>query len=319
MNEHDRSRQPAPGLFCATYEPLLALHHTGELDPTERTSLLTHLATCERCQERLGEYATVYGALLKHFGREISAPPVLFTLDDIVRAADEEDAGVPAPVASGRDTSLPRSAWPVELPRDRPALRPFGSGWAAVAAVLLIALLAGALFRFHGAPSAGSKEVVIPTPTLDPTSEAYVSVLRTYYPPFIAAEEQEFEQCALPITHFSPPEVLAPCRPVELAAITAAQTLVDHLVATPPPARWQAQDAALKQALRAAIAYNTERIHDIDAKAVVPFYLTRTDGGAAGSLLCTTILQIDRGPPPLSPGFSLPDYARSPDNSPGCA
>jgi hypothetical protein len=148
---------------------------------------------------------------------------------------------------------------------------------------------------------------------LDAATQAYVHVLRTDYPPFVDAEQQEYDQCG----KIYPSQPLAPCRPLEVAASTAGQTLLSHLTTTPPPAGWQARDTALKQAVQEAIAYNLHRIQSIDANDILQFKLTRNDGNAAASLLCTTILQIDNGPPPLSPSISAPGYAMDPQG-PGC-
>jgi hypothetical protein len=158
-----------------------------------------------------------------------------------------------------------------------------------------------------------SAPTATPAPTLDPTTQAYVHVLRTDYLPFVDAEQQEYDRCdKVPAS-----QPLAPCRPLEVAASTAGQTLLAHLTTTPPPAGWQARDTALKQAVQEAVAYNLHRIQAIDANNTIQFQLTRSDGNAAASLLCTTILQIDNGPPPLSPSIVVPSYAMDPQG-PGC-
>lgn len=159
MNEqhNDHTRQSAPGPFCATYEPFLALQHLGELDPAEQVSLRQHLTTCAWCREHLGEYATVYSGLLKHFGHEISAPPALFTLDDIIHAAEEEDdeeteeEQTEGDIVRSKLNTGARLAWPTAYRRQRRASGPL-SGLAAVAAALLVALLTAMLLRLHVAP-----------------------------------------------------------------------------------------------------------------------------------------------------------------------
>jgi hypothetical protein len=298
---------PQPSAGCNTFAPLLPLLRTGELAGEQAHMVETHVATCAWCGAKLAQYDVVYAGLRRHFSpTALASSRPIPTLAEIANLAEELELPESAP-ATAR----------VPLPAHQ--IRRVAAAMPAVAAVLLVALLGGMLAWHQQSGSRPHTPIATPTRILDPTSAAYVGVLRTYYPPFSLAEEQEYEQCALPITHMSPPQDLAPCRPVELAAISAAQTLLDHLAGTPAPVRWQAQDAALKQAVQAALAYNTKRVHYIDTKDVLQFYFTRDAGSAAGGLLCTTILQIDRGPPPLSPGLPLPDYALSPDNSPGCA
>jgi hypothetical protein len=161
--------------------------------------------------------------------------------------------------------------------------------------------------------NAGSTPVPALTPTLDAVTQAYMHILLTDYPPFVDAEQAEYDQCGKVLAS----RPLAPCRPLEVTAMTAAQTLLSHLITTPPPAAWHAQDAALKQAVQEALAYNMNRIQAIDTNNAVQFQLTRSDGNAAASLLCTTILDLDYGPPPISPSILVPAYAMDPQ-SPGC-
>ena len=274
------------------------------LSPHEAERVGAHLPTCTACQTRLAEYEAVAQALrllavpepVKGYGRN----PRRWSQ---VRPAESERPNVPTVV---------RMEGPI---RSRPVRRLRLPLAVEVAAALLLLALLGGLLAWRG--YAGPRKLVNPTATptmaLDPTAQAYVQVLRTDYPPFVAAEQQEFDQC-----HKVPAsQPLAPCRPLEVAARMAAQTLLSHLATTPPPLSWQARDTALKQALQAAIAFNTRRIQAIDAQDRIQFQLTISDGNLAGAQLCAAILRIDSGPPPLVPSLPVPAYGLDPQ-SPGC-
>jgi hypothetical protein len=268
------------------------------VDEAERVG--AHVPGCAACRTRLAEYEAVAHAL-----RALAVPEPVggYGHNPRRRDADHADRRRPHVLAP------PRALRPA---RSRGGVRPrLPIAVEVIAALLLIALLGGLLGwqRSNGGPA----PVPTATPPRDPATQAYVHVLRTDYPPFVAAEQAEYDQCGkVPASHF-----LAPCRPLEVAAIAAAQTLLGHLTTTPAPAGWRAWDTALKQALQAAIAYNTKRIQAIDANDARQFQLTRDDGNAAGSQLCAAILQIDKGPPPLAPSIPLPAYAMDPQR-PGC-
>lgn len=92
-----------------------------------------------------------------------------------------------------------------------------------LAAALLLVALFGTLLVQHGSP--GNPRAATPTPILDPASQAYLSMLRTYYAAFAQAENAEIAQCfyqynAAPLAQ--KPALLQACRPVEEAALRAA-------------------------------------------------------------------------------------------------
>jgi hypothetical protein len=174
-------------------------------------------------------------------------------------------------------------------------------------------LLAGALALFPGCGATASHQTAVarPTPTVDAATQAYIAVLRAYYTPYETAEGQAIEPCIIRFAFATLPQqqqLLATCRPLEVAALTAAQAALAHLATTPPPPRWQAPDRAIKSYLQSVAAYHTARLRAIDANSV-PQYESSANGSMfqAISQLCGPIQQIDIGPPPLAPPLVVPD------------
>jgi streptogramin lyase len=164
MNDHSNSRYSAPQPMCAALEPLLPLLSLGKLEPDEAAMAREHVTTCDYCQSEFRDFEAVRDAVRQHGVPVLSAEPAVseavpvLTLAAILATAnrddgdeDEERAGhdghVAAPLAAPRP-----SPTPVHMLR-----RGWGrwTGHGALAAALLLALLAGALFRWHAGPAAG--------------------------------------------------------------------------------------------------------------------------------------------------------------------
>ncbi len=175
-----------------------------------------------------------------------------------------------------------------------------------VAALLAItsALLAGCGVAQTGA----TQPAATPTPTLDPATQPYLNVLRTYYVPIADATGQVL-QCLGPVNNAPAAQLaqmLQGCRPLFAAQLTAVLTARTQLAAA-PPARWQAQHTALKQAVQAFVDLITEQLAAIDAHDVARFKNAIPLAVQAASMFCAPIQQLNAGPPPLSPSLPVPD------------
>ncbi len=156
------------GPECATFAPLLPILDEATIDPDARAAAEAHLITCPHCQARLLAFDQLDALLRRHFGPEsvwaasavidTSAfdgdEPPMFTLDDVPEdymQTDQGDARTPSTVRSAR--------WPAGARRANNArLAAFG----AIAAVLLIALLAGGLFVHFATPTTPAKQTATP-------------------------------------------------------------------------------------------------------------------------------------------------------------
>ena len=147
--------RPAPRPLCAVFAPLLPLLAAGELDAEQEVAVRTHTAGCDWCSAKLATFGVVESALRRHYGDygdyggiEDTAGSAFrpFALADIVRLADEGDENVDDDeddAALPTVSSLPRQTRLAARPRGRP------SRLAAVAAVLLVAVLAGTIFTLR--------------------------------------------------------------------------------------------------------------------------------------------------------------------------
>jgi hypothetical protein len=271
---------PEPSALCTAYTPLLPLLQTDGLPPDEARSVDEHVAGCAWCQAKLAEYDALYVALRRQFGPDaaglVSRVP---TVSEIAARSVRPSAPRPSRVTAPPGC-LTRS--PSRLRR----LLPFE----AVAALLLVALFGALLLGQKGFLLGGSS-------TLDAQARAYVAVLRAYYPPVLDALGTENLQCIHGYDGAPPADkgtYMAGCQQVEAAVVTASQTLLDQLVASTPPPRWQSADTLLKAwAQRLSTVYNDRilaiRIGDTDQFA----QLVDTEIDPVLAQSCAPIQQIN--------------------------
>jgi putative zinc finger protein len=293
---HASAVPPEPGPLCAVADPLLPLLYLGELEPEQAMWVREHMAGCEWCERRLREYETV-DAALHHLYAPTSAlasgAAPTFSWERIISAVDElvehenihEDE---QPNANMLRQGIVRRSW------SSTGQRRLLTNLSALAAALLLVVLAGSLFaRLEGLwPGAG--------PTLDPQSQAYVSVLRNYYQPVFVATSLDTD-CQNTYGAAAPSRKLAAllnCRATAAAAVTSAQALSDHLASASPPARWQTADAALKQAAAATVAVYNQRVAAIDAHDTAQFDALGPQTASVLAQYCGPIAQINADLPP---------------------
>ncbi len=178
MNHRPRMLRPGPE--CVEFAPLLALVGQEDLDDHDTNGLRHHLATCAYCQRELRGYNALDDALSRHFGAPARPPlsreDVFQIMQEDYRpasdAADVQDEPaapydapprrsmpIPAPLPSRAPRRMPRRS------RTRRALSIFS----AIAAVLVIALAAAALFASHkGPPNVGHNPTPAPSATSGP-------------------------------------------------------------------------------------------------------------------------------------------------------
>jgi hypothetical protein len=265
-------------------------YHSGGVSEAERTAVEAHLAVCTQCQQALAAYRRLYTLArsplqLDAGGAEAWAPNRPFT----------EEETMTTTIDPNRDLE------PTRIPYRQPptALKTLG----AIAAVLLVGALIGVLLARQGGlfqPAAQStptphSHAVTPTPGLDAPTQAYVQVLHTYYHPFVQLERQESSQCyfqlkAAPAAQ--QPALMQACRPVEAAALSAAQALLTHMQATPPPARWKTVDTQLKQAVQGFVTTHTNKLAAIDAHDVNRFINANDSDIDPATATCTVFNTI---------------------------
>ncbi|HLZ21082.1 MAG TPA: PQQ-binding-like beta-propeller repeat protein [Ktedonobacterales bacterium] len=131
-------RRPLPGPDCVVFGPLLPLLHGAELDAEEVWRIRQHVQSCAWCQHELATYDALDDALRLEFGGQ--AIPFL-SLEDVMYNTD------PAETAPGWIME-PLTRPPAEHRRHRPSRF---SGFAAIAAAILVVAFAGAVFAQHGA------------------------------------------------------------------------------------------------------------------------------------------------------------------------
>src|SRR5262249_35670878 len=152
MSENHASPRPTPQPFCAIYAPLLPLLHTGGLTAEEAASTEAHLGDCAWCQHQLATYDVVDAALRRHYGDETVVSPArtprrrvrpALTLENIMQASNQPP--------------LTLSPAPPPAPRRAPRrVQPPLAALASLAAVLVVALLAGSLSAYFGSHQSGS-------------------------------------------------------------------------------------------------------------------------------------------------------------------
>jgi hypothetical protein len=294
-SNHHRSH-PAPRPDCAAVEPLLPLLSLDKVKADEAAEVRHHLATCTSCRRQLGELNSLRDALREDDAADDAIGPVL-RMEDILFSVDlAETPSAPRHVPATRPLVPPRRPW---------------DQLASLAAVLLLVTLAGLTYVSHGrAGNVGAGTA----PALDPASQAYVSMLRTYYAP-IAVDNPSVETCLGNAGNMLPNEVQAAqlmptCRPLVAAQLTAASTFAAQLASTTPPARWRTQDAELRQATQGLIPILTAWLRAIDARDTGQFVPLWDRSSPALGLFQAPIAQINAdihvGPSPLPPPLPIP-------------
>lgn len=181
MNDNHKTPQtpqPMPQPLCHTFEPLLPLLSMGELEADEAVSLRAHLDSCAWCQQRLRQYATVGVAIQHQFAVDESSaiPAALLSLlsEERMPATDNDT------FRADRSLSqvIERSAM---LPsRSARHVHSRFTGFAALAAVVLLALLAagifGALAPRLARSSVGNHAKATLAPRATPTAPALVAI-----------------------------------------------------------------------------------------------------------------------------------------------
>jgi hypothetical protein len=192
-----------------------------------------------------------------------------------------------------QQTPTPTRLEPSPAPRPLLARNKNLTALGAIAAVVLLAVLAGSLFTYLG--SRTSTPTSKPTPTVDPT-QGYLSMLQTYYVPWARDFIDERTLCG--ISFASRPtaaqiQQLPTCRPPLAAEIAAGKTLIAQLATAQPPARWQAQHAALRQAMQAMDAFDTQRLQAIDAHSVSQYLSVLNGATSVTTAFCSPIMALN--------------------------
>jgi hypothetical protein len=166
---------PTPGPACASFAALLPVLDDAETESAATAALRAHLPTCAYCRAQLAAYDQLDAALVRALGPSAVAPLRTDDLLAAVFAASPEvtawHSGTGAEQAVAMSSLRPRAPRPV-------AFRPRGprrfSGLAALAAVLLVAVLAGVVFagRRPGPASGGPHPTTttLPAQTIAPTA-----------------------------------------------------------------------------------------------------------------------------------------------------
>lgn len=298
---------PAPGPFCALVDAQLSLLALGELESEAAASANEHLADCAWCQQRLREYETVHAALHRTY-----APPLPDATPAIPWAEIERmEAEVDQSVGGGEvfDRSMGRRLAQTRLAPSARTRRIAASLGTLAAAILIIVLLGSLLGWQRGI---GGKPPQ-PTPTLDPQTRAYVTVLHTYYQPlFVAAAQDTVCEAAYSGAAASTKEsALQSCRATSASVVSTAQTLADQLQTAYPPARWQTAHDDLKAAAQATINIFTARVAAIDAHNTSQFDEMIPQTHAVLGQYCGPIALINAGLP-ASEGLNPPNLSGCP-------
>jgi hypothetical protein len=292
------------------YAPRLPLLRVHELEPDQAEELRCHLVGCAWCQSVLATYDIVEDALRRHFSPGGTALTEV-TLEDIIRTTDREEVeplvfDEPAPWHERASTSPPWREH-IDVPHRRRRMSVVGA-IEALAALLIIALLGGLLASRHlvGPGPASTPIPTTPLPTLDAQTQAYVTVLNTYYRPLFTAGVAA-KQCYVQFENTGKLTDLLACRDPIASELAAAQTLRTQLATATPPPRWQSLHTALQQAVQGLIDVNTVQLAAIDAQDGAHFLSPNGRLGDVLSAFCPIFAQLNAGPPPLSPAFSPMD------------
>jgi hypothetical protein len=338
----------APRPICAAYASSVRLLHSSGLAPDERAAVEAHLAGCAWCQNQLATYDLVDTALRRHCAtdppfaavgsrasartRMHSAPAGIsagLRADDVTEGADADWLGAlaPAPPATSHVLRRPRHD-------DRYlSLTPL----ARVAFALVLGMLAVALVARIGMPQQPMQASVSPpvsstatvapgvppsptaVPPLDPQAEAYVELVRIYYPPLLS-DLTSSRACeagyglAAPKNRLS---VLLGCRDTEATVLESARTFESHLNAATPPARWQDAHRTLTQAVHATILAYQQRVAAIDARDAAQFDRAAGQTVDALALYCDPFALLDAELPAESALDAPSGTCILPPHSPG--
>jgi hypothetical protein len=170
----------------------------------------------------------------------------------------------------------------------------------ALAALLIIALLGGLL---------ASRHVVGPgpngSPRLDAASQAYLTMLRTYYAPLVDANITA-QACVRAVAMSTPdgrPQLIPTCRAPLATELAAARTFSAQLDLATAPTRWQAQHAALKRETSDLISVLATQVVATDAGNIAQLLETIDPASQALKPFRDSItqinIQIHAGQPPL--------------------
>lgn len=130
----------APGPDCPRFAALLPVLDDDTVDPDNAAHARAHLATCAYCQTQRAAYDRVDTGLRRHFGLAVAKP---YSTEEIMSTILDDSDGDSDTVTT-HDTRPPSQTMPA-----RPRRRRMLSGLAALAAVLVLSLLATALFISH--------------------------------------------------------------------------------------------------------------------------------------------------------------------------
>jgi hypothetical protein len=182
----------------------------------------------------------------------------------------------------------------------------FNKRLALLAALLLLGGLLTACAGGSGPSTPSTSQA--PTATISPDTQAYLSLLQTYYMPWERDHFQQQSQCG-PGFDQAPPVAqalrLPDCRPVLVSELAAGKTLISQLTTAHPPASWQTAHAALRQAMQVVDTYDTQRLHAIEASNVSQFVALSNGAPQVLALFCGPIHLINVGPP--ASNFPVPD------------
>jgi hypothetical protein len=172
--------------------------------------------------------------------------------------------------------------------------------------VLVIALLATLLasHRLAGQATAPTHPPLTLTATQDPTSQAYVDLLRVYYVPLAQAYTPALT-CVLNALALQTISDMVACRAPVQTEQAAAQALSAHLANATPPARWQMQHAALRAATQGLITWSTQELQAIEARSLALFAANYSSSIDVGAAFCDPINHINAGPPRVSPPLTM--------------
>ena len=175
--------------LCARYRPQLALLRTGALSPREAATLNEHILSCRWCQEELATYDALDAAARQYLA-DVTFMPL--TLEDIMHATETPPA---ANVAS-----MPGASREIRPAAHR---RPHLSTLGPLAAVVLLALLAGLIFATHRTGTGvtvGGK----PAPTILTQAATLAQTTWTLTRLVVDGREQPLVPGHAPTLHFGP-------------------------------------------------------------------------------------------------------------------